>query len=293
VKKEMKKNLLIIDLLYISLILGFTRITFSVYHNERKNIAFLGGSRMKKGLLLLLLLSPKINPETFRIPDHVKEVKIEINNNQYSSQTQSNANTNITTVTMRLKTTISNIVFMIQKNSDAYGKTLFSLIMKHKKRIILSSCVAFYLSLCAYLYYLQKYIQDTTAWHSWKSEFSFEELATLNLDSLSQALLITIQEKYFKHQDPKNNLLPLILFYNDIEAESRYINRYLMLCSIINRCFLSSFFPVSKKRIQHAMRKKHRLAFLKKLFISHMAAQNAATRIKEPANLLLRAFMTK
>jgi hypothetical protein len=243
---------------------------------------------MKKGILLLLLLTQKSNAETFHIPPNTP-ITIEINNNQITNQ--SNTNANVTTVSAQIKTTLSTFVSMIQKNSEQYGNTLLSLIMQHKKQLIISSCIASYLCLCAYLYYLQKCIYNATAWHNWKPEFSFEELALLELDTLSQALLIAIQEKYFKHQDPKNNLLPLILFYNDIEMESKKIDRYLTLCNLINRCFLSSFFPVSKKRIEKATQKKHRLLFLKKLFISYMATQNAATKVKmADAQLLIPTF---
>lgn len=196
-------------------------------------------------------------------------------NHQANSNANENVHTNTISLTNQIKQSILKFLNFAKKEAPRHQAFALSFFQKHKNLIFIGLCGCSYGLLFFYLLTLSNFLSDKEKWHSWKQETSIEDLALCNANELAHTLCITIQQKYFNPQDPANYMKPFARFYNDILTEMQTIDRYLQIASFINSLQLSSFFPVTKKRIKRAAEKKRKLEFIQKLLITHMATQNS------------------
>ena len=187
--------------------------------------------------------------------------------------------TNITSISNQIEVITTTIQTWISEKKDD-GIDLLRAFINYTKnhKFFIGGCVCsgLYTYLLFYTLKMKHFLYNKICWHNWRQELSFEELCLLPAADVSQALLHQIQSQYMNHQNPTDNITPLVKFINTIENEIKKLGRYITIGNLLTRLKISMILPINQSSISTAQQKLQRLHFIKHIFTESIASQNVS-----------------
>jgi hypothetical protein len=148
---------------------------------------------------------------------------------------------------------------------------LKELIKGNKYKLIFACACSAYAALFAYLVHANLRMRDEALWARWRSEDSFEQLASIPHKQLAQDLVFAIQRRYTSEKQFTDFIQPLTQFLHDLGQEKKMLKNYLATGTWIMRLRLYHVLPINQTKMELAKNLLQRLCFIEHVFLSWAA----------------------
>jgi|GEM_PF-3852877 len=191
------------------------------------------------------------------------------------------------TATSSMQVMISHYMQQIQDASSFVWQTtpaLYeqsrNLIFDYRKELVAGTAISVYTSLVAYFQYQYYTVFASHAWIHWCNHLTLPELVSASTSSLSEKLLQDIHMRYFNKQNVQDVIIPYATFIQEIDLQINAAQTYMHWYSVLNTCYIASFFGLRQSTYERVKEARTRLSFIKNIFMSWISEQTLVSNKK-------------